>query len=127
MNFASFFKKSLALLLGIALPGAVVWQNLESDQARMAMLAGAGIAYGNAIIGFAIVSWGFKRSHRDFFLSFFGGMILRFLLIFVLLFVLIGSLKVNIFTLLATLMSLYFLFLGLEIFQLHKYSDLKRK
>ena len=127
MSFWNFFVKSLLLLLGCALPGYIIWQSLDSYQAKIAMLFGAGIAYGNALVGFAIINWGYKRSQVKFFFSVFGGMIFRFLLIFAILFILMGSLKASIFTLLASLMVVYFVFLGLEIYQFHKYSDLKRK
>lgn len=127
MSFWDFFKKSLLLLAGCAVIGYFAWQNLETEEARKAMFIGAAIGYGNSLIGFAIIRWGFNRSQRDFFLSVFGGMIFRFLLIFALLFILMGSLRASIFTLLASLMFVYFVFLGLEIFQVHRFSDLKRK
>ncbi len=127
MSFWRFFKVSLVLLLGCILLGYFAWQSLESNQAKIAMVIGAAIAYGNALLGFAIISWGFKRSQTKLFLAVFGGIIFRFLLIFAFLFILIGALKASIFTLLASLMLVYFLFLGLEIYQFHKYSDLQRK
>lgn len=89
--------------------------------------AGLSISFFNAILGFAILAWGFKQSHNRFLGSVFGGIILRFLLIFSLLFVLIGALNFDRVALMLSLVSTYFLFMGLEIFQIHRYTDTKRK
>lgn len=88
---------------------------------------GLGISFSNAILGFAILSWGFKQSHNRFLGSVFGGMILRFLLIFSLLFILIGALNFDRVALVFSLVAAYFLFLLLEIYQVYKFSDVTKE
>jgi predicted permease len=118
---------SLVLLfLCVLASGAILvfWGDADT---KIAVGVGLAISFGNAILGFALLSWGFKRSHNAFLLSVYGGTILRFLLIFSLLFILIGALNLDRVALIFTLVATYFLFMGLEIFQIHKYSDIKRK
>lgn len=125
MNFWDFFQKSLLLLLACVLTGYLAIHYGAGRVSPAPLATGIGISFGNALLGFAILAWGFRRSHARFMLSVFGGMILRFLLIFSLLFVLIGALKMNQVILISSLMITYFLFMGLEIFQIQKCSDRK--
>jgi hypothetical protein len=127
MNFWSFLAKSLVLFFVCVLViGAILTYWGDAD-ANIAAGIGLLISFGNAISGFAFLKWGFNRSHKDFLLSVFGGIIFRFLLIFSLLFILIGALHVDRVALVFTLVATYFLFMGLEIFEIHKYSDPERK
>jgi hypothetical protein len=123
MNFWSFLGKSLVLLfICVLVLGAVLTYWGDAD-AKVAAGIGLLISFGNAILGFAFLQWGFKRSHSDFLLAVFGGIIFRFLLIFSLLFILIGALQVDRVALISTLVATYFLFMTLEIYQIHRYSD----
>lgn len=126
MKVGNFLIKSLGVLI---LCGIIGWLYIAlsgNTDSIPAIVVGVAIAFGNAMIGFALISWGYRRSYHKFLLSIYGGMIFRFLLIFILLFILIGALKVNRVALIISLVATYFLFLGLEILQIHKYSDKER-
>ncbi len=116
MSFFSFFRRSLVLLFFCAAVAfaAIGWLEAGKEE----VLWGIGIGYGNALLGFAILRWGFDKSHQQFMISIYGGMILRFLLIFSLIFLLIVAFKMDTVTFLVSLMGSYFVFLGLEIFQI---------
>jgi len=122
MNFGNFFKKSLIgvvlfLLIYLGLLDAIIQPSLLQ---KKSFLIGFLIAYGNVLIGFALLSWGFKRSQKDFMISFYGGMFFRILLIFSLLFILIRAFKISQIYLFVSLILFYFIFMILEIFEVHK-------
>ncbi|NIW78281.1 MAG: hypothetical protein GWN16_01965 [Calditrichae bacterium] len=98
----------------------------EDAVSRWSLWTGIGISFLNTIIGFAILSWGINRSNKSFLISVYGGMIFRFLLIFALLFILIGALQAEMITLISSFMITYFLFLGLEVLQIHKYAEMQK-
>ncbi len=126
MNFWSFFKQSLLVLLVSVLVSVAIlslWNNAAYDQAAWTGLA---IGYGNALLGYAIINWGYHKSQNAFLASVFGGIIFRFLLIFALLFILIGALDMNRVALVVPLVATYFLFMTLEIFHIHKSSQVER-
>ena len=106
--------------------GLYVLNLLASGEDNRAIIAGFTIGYGNALLGFAALSWGIDRSNQAFMVSFLGGMIFRFLLIFALLFLLIRALKYDQVAILVPLLATYFLFLGLEIFLVAQFSDSER-
>lgn len=127
MKFSRYLIHSL-LLLAVVVLGCLAMLSAwgTGADASRAVWVGVAISYANTLIGFAIVNWGFRQSQQVFFAALYGGIIFRFLLIFVLLFILIGALKMNRVALVASLVATYFLFLGLEIFQIHKFSDTER-
>lgn len=127
MSFWSFLGKSIVLLIICIIASGGILAYRGEAHSQIAVGAGLAISFGNALIGFAFLSWGYKRSYKAFLASIYGGIIFRFLLIFSVLFVLIGALNLNRVALLLSLVSTYFLFMGLEIFQIHKYSDRERK
>ena len=127
MSFWSFLGKSLVLLTACIAVSAWLLAYWGDGDSQVAVGAGLAISFGNALIGFALLSWGYKRSYKAFLLSVYGGIIFRFLLIFSLLFVLIGALNFDRVALMLSLVATYFLFMGLEIFQIHRYTDTKRK
>lgn len=127
MSFWSFLWKCVALLIICIFVSGSILMYREDWGVVPEVGTGLGISFFNAIIGFAILAWGFRQSHNRFLGSVFGGIILRFLLIFSLLFVLIGALNFDRVALILSLVATYFLFMGLEIFQIHRYTDTKRK
>lgn len=127
MSFWSFLWKCVVLLIICIIISVSILEYRDDWGILPEVSAGLSISFFNAILGFAILAWGFKQSHNRFLGSVFGGIILRFLLIFSLLFVLIGALNFDRVALMLSLVSTYFLFMGLEIFQIHRYTDTKRK
>lgn len=127
MNPIRYFLLCTAVLFFCAGFTALLIYKLGDMDDGIAAGAGLAIAYVNALIGFAIMSWGIRRSHSQFMASVFGSMILRFLLIFALLFALIWALKLREIPLLATLVGTYFVYLGLEVTYLHLFTDVERK
>ena len=124
IKFRSYFIiSSLLLLVLIILAGFVlfIWGNKED---RIAAGVGLLISYINALIGFAILRWSYKKSMNEFMGSFYGGMIFRFLLIFAALFILIIGFDMPQISLIISLCMSYFTFLGLEVFIIHRYSEL---
>jgi len=122
MSLGNFFKKSLIglvlfLLIYLGLLGTIIQPSLLQ---KKSFLIGFLIAYGNALIGFALLSWGFKRSQKDFMISVYGGMFFRILLIFSLLFILIRAFKISQIYMIVSLILFYFIFMILEIFEVHK-------
>jgi len=122
MSLGNFFKKSLIglvlfLLIYLGLLGTIIQPSLLQ---KKSFLIGFLIAYGNALIGFALLSWGFKRSQKDFMISIYGGMFFRILLIFSLLFILIRAFKISQIYMIVSLILFYFIFMILEIFEVHK-------
>lgn len=124
MSFFSFFKRSLLLLFFCAMVGYIAFT--IGDISQSALIWGIGIGYGNVLVGFPILRWGFDKPHKYFLLSVYGGMILRFLLIFSLIFILIVAFKMEMVTFLVSLMGSYFLFLGLEVYQFSQIADTRR-
>ena len=114
MNFWNYLLKSLVLLFVCVLASELALRYWGDTDVKIAVRVGLIISFGNAILGFAILNWGFGRSHNAFLLSVYGGIILRFLLIFLLLFILIGALKFDGVALIFSLVTTYFLFIGLE-------------
>lgn len=123
MTFWAYLKKSLLLLFLCVLVGGAACTRWDGEPICRAIALGVAIAYGNALLGFVLLNWGIKQSQHIFFLSIYGGIILRFLLIFSLLFILIGALQLNQVALVLSLIATYFLFLALEIYQVYKFSD----
>lgn len=127
MSFWAYLKKSLLLLFLCMLVGGAAFARWNSEEIRSAIAIGVAIAYGNALMGFGFLKWGIKQSQHIFFLSIYGGIIFRFLLIFSLLFILIGALQINQVALILSLIVTYFLFLALEIYQVYKFSDTRKE
>ena len=115
MKFTTFLVASLAVLLLCVLAAIGIVADSVDRETSQAVATGIGLAYLNAILGYAIISWGFEKPPRQFMVSFFGGMIFRFLLIFLTLFVLIRALKMLMVPLTASLVTAYFAFLCLEV------------
>ncbi len=126
MNFRSYFRKSLFLLVGGVGVICALFLPASDPASLIAGLWGIGLSFANAILGYAILAWGYRRSQQQFMGAVFGGMIFRFLLIFAFLFVLIGALNVKLVTFLVTFLVTYFLYLGLEIFQVHQQAEITR-
>lgn len=122
IKFVDYLKLSFLFFLGLALLAALILISVGNHYDRIGAAVGLAISYGNTLLGFAIISWGYKRSINEFMASFYGGMIFRFLLIFVVLFVLIVTLKIEVIALIISLCVSYFVFLGLEIYLIHKHS-----
>lgn len=127
MSFWAYLKKSLLLLSLCLLIGGAAFARWNSEEIRNAIVLGVAIAYANAVVGFVFLNWGIKQSQHIFFLSIYGGMIFRFLLIFSLLFILIGALQINQVALVLSLIAAYFLFLALEIYQVYKFSHTRKE
>lgn len=126
MSFRRYFGYSLILLSFCIIIFALVSANFEDNNSRTAVLVGIAIGYINSLIAFGWTAWGFTKSHRHFFIAVFGSIIFRFLLIFALLFVLIWALKLSKVALIFSLVVTYFLFLGLEIWQIYLHAGNER-
>ncbi len=126
MKFSDFFKKSLVLLgVCIALAGLYLYDN-DSAEARNAIAVGIGLGYANALLGFAFLAWGYRRSNKKFMISVIGGMILRFMLLFSFLFILIVASKMAKTPLIVSLIGVYFAFLALELVQIYLHVQTER-
>ena len=125
IRFFEYFKWSLIPFTILALIALGLLTGVKGALDRLGIFIGLLISYINTLLGYAIILWGYKRSMNKFMASFYGGMIFRFLLIFVVLFVLIVAFEMPIISLIVSLGISYFIFLGLEIYIIHKYSDSK--
>lgn len=124
IKFSVYLKMSLLLLVGQILFGVLILMLLGGHDDKIGAVIGLIISYANTLIGFAIISWGYKRSFNQFLGSIYGGMIFRFLLIFGILFVLIVAFEMPALALLISLCVSYFIFIGLEIYIIHKHAEL---
>lgn len=122
MKFTIFFKNSFYLFAVFAIFLTFLTLAGWLNQGVIAAWVGLLLALFNFLIGAAILAWGAGKTDRDFYGAFFGGMILRFILIFVLLWFLITNLQFNSLILAGSLLISYFGFLFLEIWLIHKYS-----
>jgi len=113
MKFNKFFIKSLVLLAICSLFAYGYLKSADNIKITLAVVIGMSIGYVNSLLGYALLSWGYQKDNKDFMLSVFGGMIFRFLLIFAILFILIVASKVEKVPLIASLVVVYFSFLGL--------------
>ena len=120
MSFWGFFKKSLVIFIICFIIFALVLNYLGTSEDKLAVAIGLLISYANSLIGFALIVWGYKRSNKEFLSAILGGIIFRFLLIFILLFFLIKFYDINQMALVGSLCFSYFLFLVLEVWQVHK-------
>lgn len=125
IRFFEYFKWSLIPFTILALIVLGLLTSVKEALDRLGIFIGLLISYINTLLGYAIILWGYKRSMNKFMASFYGGMIFRFLLIFVVLFVLIVAFEIPIISLIVSLGISYFIFLGLEIYIIHRYSDSK--
>jgi len=125
MKFKNFFIKSLVLLTICSLFAYAYLKSADDIKITVAVVVGMTIGYVNSLLGYALLSWGYQKNNKDFMLSVFGGMIFRFLLIFAILFILIAASKVEKIPLIASLVVVYFSFLGLEIFEIYRSSKLR--
>lgn len=126
IRFFDYFKLSLLFFAGLVLFATLILSFFGDKFDRIGAAIGLLISYGNTLLGFAIISIGYKRPINEFMALFYGGMIFRFLLIFSTLFVLIVGLKLPNIAVLSSLCFSYFVFLGLEIYVVQKYSELNR-
>lgn len=124
IRFQSYFKIISLLLIGLILLAAVILFKFGNRDDKIAAAIGLLISYLNALAGFAIISRGYRQSLNKFMAYFYGGMILRFLLIFVTLFVLIVGFEMPVVALLLSLCVSYFIFLALEIYIIYKNAEL---
>ncbi|RMF60013.1 MAG: hypothetical protein D6748_05015 [Calditrichaeota bacterium] len=127
MRFSRFLKLSSIVVILFIAGAEGIMHAFGLTSSRNIVYLGLIIAYGNAIIGFAAISWGYRRTHQQFMIALFGSMIFRFLLIFSLLFILIGAFKIDAIPLASGLLVAYFLFLALEIFQVYRNTEITRK
>jgi len=125
MKFKKFFIKSLVLLAICSLFAYGYLKSADDIKITVAVVVGMTIGYVNSLLGYAMLSWGYQKNSKDFMLSVFGGMIFRFLLIFAILFILIAASKVEKVPLIASLVVVYFSFLGLEIFEIYRSTKLR--
>jgi hypothetical protein len=88
----------------------------------MAAWSGLIIGFLNFLAGSASVSLGIRKSDKDFYSYFFGGMILRFALIFVVLFLLIRFFNMNKIILVSSLLTTYVGFMIIEVWLIYKFS-----
>lgn len=126
MSFGRFFKKSLVIFIICIITFASVLYYIGTPEDKTAAGIGLAIAYINSLLGFATVSWGYRGSHKEFMTSLLGGMIIRFFVIFILLFILIKIAHVAVTWLLVSLCFSYFLYIALEIWEIHKNVKLNR-
>ncbi|MFZ0389644.1 MAG: hypothetical protein WAN36_04220 [Calditrichia bacterium] len=91
------------------------------------MWAGLIIAFFNALAGAAVIRWGFNKPDKQFYGAFFGGMIIRFILMFLALFILVLKFEYRQIWLIASLMVAYFCFLILEVWEINKLAAFKGK
>ncbi len=125
MSFGYFFKKSFLLFALYAILLAFLLQFLEISSMGLALGAGLVISFLNSVAGFATISYGFGKPDKTFYGFFFGGMLIRFLLMFFILFLLIKGFQMAITPLVISLLITYFSFLILEIWSVHKLAGLK--
>ena len=126
IKFNVYLKMSAFVLVGLILLGGLILMFFGGSDDKVGAGVGLAISYVNTLIGFAIISWGYQRSLNRFLGSIYGGMIFRFLLIFGILFVLIVAFNMPATALLISLCVSYFIFLGLEIYVIHKHAELNR-
>ena len=124
IKFQNYFKIISLLLIVLVIIAAVILSRFGNDEDRIGAGIGFLISYLNALAGFAIISRGYRQSLNKFMAYFYGGMILRFLLIFGTLFILIVGFEIPIVALLLSLCVSYFIFLGLEIYIIYKNAEL---
>lgn len=126
IKFSTYLKMSASGLVGLILLASLFLMFVGGNDDKIGAGIGLAISYANTLIGFAIISWGYRRSLNKFLGSIYGGMIFRFLLIFGILFVLIVGFKMPAVALLISLCFSYFVFLGLEIYIIHKHAESNR-
>lgn len=126
MSFGKFFLHSLLLVIAISGVAAVVVNVAGAPGDGRAATAGIAIAYGNALLGMAVLAWAWRRSPNQFFGAFYGSMIFRFLLIFSILFLLIGAFQMRRVALVMSLVATYFLLLLIEIFHMLKAERMRK-
>lgn len=126
IKFLDYLKLSLIFFGGLVLFAVLILLFFGTKFDRIGAAIGLLISYGNTLLGYAIISKGYNRPINEFMALFYGGMIFRFLLIFSTLFVLIIGLELPVIAVLSSLCFSYFVFLGLEIYVVQKYSELDR-
>jgi O-antigen/teichoic acid export membrane protein len=126
INFYGYLKNSLLVFVGVVGLGGLMLMLVGGRDDKIGAGIGLIISYANTLIGFAIISWGYKRTFNKFLASIYGGMIFRFLLIFGILFVLIVGFEMPAAALIISLCVSYFVFLGLEIYVIHTHAESNR-
>jgi O-antigen/teichoic acid export membrane protein len=126
INFYGYLKNSLLVFVGLVVLGGLMLMLVGGRDDKIGAGIGLIISYANTLIGFAIISWGYKRTFNKFLASIYGGMIFRFLLIFGILFVLIVGFEMPAAALIISLCVSYFVFLGLEIYVIHTHAESNR-
>jgi hypothetical protein len=122
MKFIIFFKNSFYLFAVFAIFLTFLILTGLLNQGILAAWVGLFLSLFNFLVGAAILSWGTGKTDKDFYGSFFGGMILRFALLFLLLWILIKYVQLNSLILTGSLLISYFAFLFLEIWLIHGHS-----
>lgn len=122
MKFMVFFKKGFFLFFIFAIFLTILMiTNLVNNDINAAWI-GLILGFLNFIAGIAALSSGISRPDNQFFIIFFGGMILRFTLIFISLFLLIKLLDIHKVLLISSLLFSYVSFMILEIWQVRQSS-----
>jgi len=127
MNFLAFLKKSFFLFILFAILLAFFKAINILSVGVEAAWAGLVIAFLNSVMGAAIIGWGIEKPDKQFYGAFFGGMIVRLIIIFAVLFILIKIFDFNRTVLVVSLLLTYFSFLILEIWAINQYAALRGK
>jgi len=125
MSFLFFLKKSFFLFMGFIILLIILSIINDSRFGVLEAWAGFLIAFGNFLACSAILSWGFNRSDKQFYASFFGGMVLRFIVMFLALFILIKCFKFEQIVLVVSLLFTYFCFLIIEVWCISQFAALR--
>ena len=80
IDFWRLFLQSLLILVFVTFITWVTISILDASEAQTPATYGIGIAYLNALIGYALLYWGFRGSTKRLMAAVFGGMILMILL-----------------------------------------------
>jgi uncharacterized membrane protein YjfL (UPF0719 family) len=125
MTFSKYFSFCAVGLILTAIVTERITPGFADKAFVEAVTFGAGLAFLNALAGFAILLFALKQPPKTFIVFFMGGMIFRFILIFLFLFLLIVVLKLQTVPLTTALVANYFYFLAVELFLVVKNANKK--
>ena len=127
IHFIHFFKKGFYLFAIFAIFLTFLGYSGIIHKGIGAAWAGLGISFVNFLAGAEIISWGINKKDSQFYGAFFGGMLIRLLIIFMVLLLLIKKFNINQLALVISLLLTYFGFLFVEIWILNKFSGIKER
>ena len=125
MSFLKYFLYCAVGLIVTALLAGRITPGFTDRAFIEAVVLGAGLAFFNALAGFAILLLAMKQPPKTFVVFFMGGMIFRFILIFLFLFLLIVVLKIQTVPMITALIANYFYCLSVELYLVIKNANKK--